>query len=212
MRCKLIFLGLLSAAYIFTFIGDGSAIQVVGGNNYSTHSYEQTQPAPPPPEEILPVIIHHPVSEIPSGKDFIITADIREIGMGTPIIHYRFGDSKKYITNVLKPKSPNNYEFKILAAALTDKKIEYYIEVITGSRVLATYRSAENPVVVSIKSSGGGNSLLIIGILLGIAIVGIKVASAANSGGKNQVRSETRGNKTFSKAGNKNQVLKAIRR
>jgi|GEM_PF-2419885 len=210
MLCKLIFPVFLLAAVIF--INTGAAIQVGGGHAYSTHSYEQTQPAPPPPEEVLPVIIHYPATEIPSGKDFIITANVKEIGMGTPIIHYRFGNSKKYITNVLKPKSPDNYEFRILAAALTDKKIEYYIEVITGSRVLATYRSAEDPVVVSIKSSGGGNSLLIVGLLLGIAIVGVKVVSAVKSGDPNQRRPEFKDKRTSDRASNKNQVLKAMRR
>lgn len=194
------------------FVNTGAAIQVGGGHTYSTHSYEQTQPAPAPPEEVLPVIIHYPVAEIPSGKDFIITANVKEIGMGTPIIHYRFGNSKKYMTNVLKPKSPGNYEFKILAAALTDKKIEYYIEVITGSRILATYRSAENPVVVSIKSSGGGNSLLIVGLLLGLAIVGVKVASAVKSNDPNHHRPEITVKKASGKPSKRDQSVKALRK
>jgi hypothetical protein len=152
-------------------ISPAYAIQM-GENNaaWSAHSYEQERPQPQ--EEIkedIPIIIHNPLPEIPSNKDFFIVATIRNIGAGTPIVHYRFGENKDYFTRVLHQSEPGEYGLKILSAALTDENIEYYIDVTTGARSLASFGSETNPVQVKIVSPRPMLWLIAAGILAAIS-------------------------------------------
>ncbi len=151
-----------------------NAMQVIDENAlWSSHSYEQERPAPEAVQsELIPEIIHNPQPQIPSTKDFYITASILNLGLGTPIIHYRFGDSKIYFTRVFRQTDPENYGFKILSAALNDDKLSYYIEVTTGTKTLATYGTSGNPVVVQIISPQPFNKYLIMTVGLIAAFLG----------------------------------------
>jgi len=154
-------------------VSPANAIQM-GENNaaWSAHSYEQQRPQPP--EEIkedIPIIVHNPMPEISSNKDFFIVATIRNIGAGTPIVHYRFGESRDYFTRVLHQSEPGEYGLKVLSAALTDDKIEYYIDVTTGARSLASFGSEANPVQVKIVSPRPMLWLIAAGILAAISIL-----------------------------------------
>ncbi|NLI16395.1 MAG: hypothetical protein GX409_08940 [candidate division Zixibacteria bacterium] len=143
------------AAVIIIMTNPAGSIQVAGyGSGYSLHSYDQTATETAVNQEVLPTIIHTPITEASTSEDFHITAAIQNLGLGVPVAHYRFGDAKKYSKNVMKPIRPDVYDFKILAAALNDKKIEYYIEVVDGSRSLATFGTADHPIVAVLKSPG----------------------------------------------------------
>ena len=156
------------------------AVQVVGsGQSYSTHSYEQVPPDVGLQKEILPKIIHHAPVEIPASKDFRIVTTITDLGLGVPIVHYRFGDSKKYFTSVLKPAGPETFDFKIMSAALNDDKIEYYFEVATGSRILAHSGSEIHPISVKITAPANNNVAVIIAILVIGALATFKLVNSA---------------------------------
>jgi hypothetical protein len=157
-----------------------ASFQVAGSSSgYSTYSYDQTPGETPANQEIFPTIIHSPIAEASTSEDFHITATIQNLGLGVPVAHYRFGNSKKYSKNVMKPIRPDEYDFRILAAALNDKKIEYYIEVVDGSRTLATYGTSTQPVTVGLNSPGHGwFYLIVISSLIGVFLVSKVIISS----------------------------------
>jgi len=167
---KYIFLNAIVIAMVFC--NYAGAIQVANPNQpWSSHSYEQAAPAPVQVlKEDKPIIIHTPPLEIPSNKDFYISAIIKEIGPGSPIIHYRFGDTKKYYTRLMHQEEPQIYAIKILSAALVDNKIDYYIEVSTGTKSLASMGTESDPMSVKITTHGLPSWIVVVGIL---AIIGV---------------------------------------
>jgi hypothetical protein len=178
MLRKLTFILIIGLA--MTMAQSARAFIVAGSENqYSSHSYEQAAPDTTTLAELLPEIIHNPLAEISPGQDFRIVATINNLGLGTPIIHYRFGNSKKYYTNVLKSAGPNVFDFKILSAALNDDKIDYYIEVSDGSRLLANYGTSKMPVSVKIDSSVSRTNIFVIIMLAIVAIIAVKAVSSA---------------------------------
>lgn len=167
-----------------TLAGKTGAFQVAGSEGqYSVHSYDQTAPNTSAQSEILPTIFHQPVTEISASEDFKITAGVQNLGLGVPIVRYRFGDSKKYFTNVLKPVRPDVYEFKIMSAALNDKKLDYYIEVVSGSRTLANFGTLAAPITVKVKSTGSNRLAIILGFMAIGTIIVIKVVGSARQSG-----------------------------
>ncbi len=164
---------LTSFAVILITANQAIPFQVAGSSTgYSVHSYDQTPTETATNQEILPTIIHFPIAEASTSEDFHITATIQNLGLGVPVAHYRFGNSKKYSKNVMKPIRPDEYDFRILAAALNDKKIEYYIEVVDGSRTLATFGTAAQPVAVGLNSPGHGwYYLIVISSLIGVFLI-----------------------------------------
>jgi hypothetical protein len=146
---------LTTGVFAILWLGPAQSFQVAGsGSNYSNHSYEQAPVDTMVQQEVLPTIIHFPVEEATKAEDFHIMATVENLGLGVPVVHYRFGDSPKYSKNVMKPIQPDVYDFKILAAALSESKISYYIEVVDGSRTLANFGTVTQPVIVGLKSSG----------------------------------------------------------
>jgi hypothetical protein len=162
---------LITGVFAILWFGPVQSFQVAGsGSNYSNHSYEQAPVDTVVQQEVLPTIIHFPVDEATKAEDFHITATVENLGLGVPVVHYRFGDSPKFSKNVMKPIQPDVYDFKILAAALSENKISYYIEVVDGSRTLANFGTVAQPVMVGLKSSGHGwlytlMSLIFVGAL-----------------------------------------------
>jgi hypothetical protein len=148
---------LITGVFAILWFGPAQSFQVAGsGSSYSNHSYEQAPVDTVIQQEVLPTIIHFPVEEATKAEDFHITATVENLGLGVPVVHYRFGDSPKYSKNVMKPIQPDVYDFKILAAALSESKISYYIEVVDGSRTLANFGTVAQPVTVGLKSGGHG--------------------------------------------------------
>lgn len=165
---------------IFIMANRAVPFQVAGSSGgYSVHSYDQTPAETPMNQEILPTIIHSPIAEASTSEDFHITATIQNLGLGVPVAHYRFGNAKKYSKNVMKPIRPDEYDFRILAAALNDKKIEYYIEVVDGSRTLATFGTNAQPVVVGLKSPGHSwFYIIVISSLIGAFLISKVIVSS----------------------------------
>lgn len=181
------FLALTILAVVIIYTPPVEPFQVAGsGSSYSTHSYEQTPVETAIQSEVLPTIIHTPAFEATTSEDFHITATIQNLGLGVPVAHYRFGDSKKFSKNVMKPIQPDVYDFKILAAALNNKKIEYYIEVVDGSRSLANFGTAAQPVAVGLKSPGHGWFYLIVAC----GLVGAFLVSKVLTNSRKQVAVE----------------------
>jgi hypothetical protein len=148
------------------------AIQVGNPNvAWSSHSYEQTRPQQAQAiKEDIPIIIHNPPSEISSNKDFVLEAIVKNIGIGTPIIHYRFGNSKDYYTRLLHQEEPGVFGLKIISAALIDRKIDYYFEVTTGAKTLASLGSESEPISIKIVTPGPPIWLIALGLF---AVAGI---------------------------------------
>lgn len=167
-------------AVAFIMANQAVPFQVAGSSGgYSVHSYDQTPTEKAMDQEILPTIIHSPMAEASTSEDFHITATIQNLGLGVPVAYYRFGNSKKFSKNVMRPIRPDEYDFRILAAALNDKKIEYYIEVVDGSRTLATFGTTSQPVVVGLKSPGHGwFYLVVISSLIGAFLVSKVIVSS----------------------------------
>jgi hypothetical protein len=170
---------LLSALAIAALLSNFAAAIQVGNPSkpWSSHSYEQTAPAPVQVvKEDKPIIIHTPPLEIPSNKNFHISAIIKDMGPGSPIIHYRFGDTQKYYTRLMHQEEPQIYSIEILSAALIDNKIDYYFEVSTGSKSLATLGTEADPLTVKIQTSGLPGWAIISGILALIGVLAIRPA------------------------------------
>lgn len=171
---------LTSFAVVTIMANQAASFQVAGsGSSYSAHSYDQTPAETPTNQEIFPTIIHSPIAEASTSEDFHITATIQNLGLGVPVAHYRFGNAKKYSKNVMRPIQPDVYDFRILAAALNDKKIEYYIEVVDGSRSLASFGTTTQPVIVGLNSPGHGwFYLIVISSLIGVFLVSKVIVSS----------------------------------
>ena len=153
------------------------AIQVGNPNvPWSSHSYEQTRPPQQAQviKEDIPIIIYNPPTEIPSNKDFLIAAIIKNMGAGTPVIHYRFGNSKKYYTRLLHQEEPGIYGLKIISAALVDRKMDYYFEVTTGAKTLASLGSESEPMSIKIVSSNPPILLIVLGLFAVASILLIR--------------------------------------
>jgi len=138
--------GLALAAVIALLAGDPGWTLANDSNNQ-----EPAQPQGILSDE-LPMISHSPLPEIRADDDFFIVATINNIGNGTPVVHYRFKDSEAYFTRTLHQSEAGIYGLKILSAALTNDKVEYYIEVTSGARTLATFGSESDPIEVKIAS------------------------------------------------------------
>ena len=168
---KVIFIAALMITFIFA--GQTMAVQVRGHKrNLVKQDYRRATKAQKKQQVALPEIIHNPPAEIPSTKDFRITARIKNLGLGLPVIYYRFGNDKRYFKRALKRTGDGNYEIDIMSAALTDNRISYYIAVSTGSKTLANYGSKESPVVVKIiHPKQSRNILFAILLIAGVAVV-----------------------------------------
>ena len=60
---------------------------------------------------------------------------------------------------------------------MTDNKIDYYIEVSTGSKILASYGTKDSPVTVKVNHPKQGKSILwLAALILGVAAV-VKVVA-----------------------------------
>jgi hypothetical protein len=163
---------MILALLAITYLADISEAVQASANtkSYSNHSYDQTGPkeeikGPPAPE-----ITHNPPLEIPSFQDYYITAMINNLGGGIPLIYYRFDGDKNYLRRAFRVKPSGEFEFKILSAALTGKKLDYYIEVATGSQVLASLGDKDNPMTVKIVAPVSNSIFLWVVIgLIGVA-------------------------------------------
>jgi hypothetical protein len=151
---------------------------------YSSHSYQQPKPVQQEVKEILPEIIHNPPLQIPSDKDFFINATINNLGLGVPIIYYRFDGDDNFYKRALRKGPSGQFQFKILSAALTGKKLEYYIEVSTGSKVLATLGTDTNPIKVAIIPPAHNTVILYLAIAAGVIGVLSKLFASLNNKNK----------------------------
>ncbi|MCD6161561.1 MAG: hypothetical protein J7K40_04000 [candidate division Zixibacteria bacterium] len=164
---------LLTVVFILMLAAQTWAIQLgKGKRNMAVHSYHQKKPKPEQKKEILPEIIHNPVFEIPSSEDFNISATIKNMGLGLPVVYYRFGNDKNFFKRALSRSESGKFELEIFSAALSDDKIDYYIEVTTGSKVLANYGSKDNPVTVKIIYPNQSKKILYAALFIfGIAVI-----------------------------------------
>lgn len=162
---------------------------------YSQHSYHQQKPAKLEIQVILPEIIHTPPLQISSTEDFFIAAQITNLETtgGIPIIYYRFDGDKDYFKRALRKSNSGQFQFKILSAALTGNKIEYYIEVSTGSKVLASLGDKNTPIQVAIV--GPAHNTVVLWLAIIAAAVGLlaKLVISANARSrKAKAREKTR--------------------
>jgi len=149
------------------------------GHDRAEHSYDRHKQEQAAPEVLLPEIIHNPPLQISSTEDFNINAKINNIGLGIPIIYYRFDGNKNYFKRAMHGTKESNCEFKILSAALTGDQLDYYIEVATGSEVLATLGSQDNPIKVRIIAPK--HNTVILYLAIGTAIAGLIARAAISS-------------------------------
>ena len=192
MRLKIAILAIMILALVS---GSVWAVQAAdAGRNYSSHSYHQQKQEKKVQQEILPEIIHHPPLQISSTEDFYITAEIKNLGNGIPIIYYRFdGDKNFYKRAMRKSTSSENFQFMILGAALTGKQFEYYIQVATGSRVLASLGDDKTPITVAILAPQHNSTILYLAVAA--VIIGLIVktfVSASNKSNKENNKEKTR--------------------
>ena len=150
---------------------------VDGKGGYSHHSYQQQKPQKQEVQVVLPEIIHTPPLQISSTSDFLISAQITNLEKtgGIPIIYYRFDGEKDYYKRAFHRVPSGRFEFKILSAALTGKKIEYYIEVATGSKVLASLGDEKVPIEVAIVGPVHNKVFLWAAIVAIVAAIVVKL-------------------------------------
>ena len=172
------FITIITMALTFLMVSQVGAIQQSKDRvRHSKHSLHQTKPKNEKKAVELPENIQNPVSEIPSTEDFTISATINNIGIGMPIIQYKFGSDKNYFKRALKRTESGDYEINIFSAALTDNKIDYYIEISTGSKTLANFGSENDPVTVQIIHPKQSKSIIwVILLAVGVFVV-VKVVS-----------------------------------
>jgi hypothetical protein len=149
------------------------AVKAADKRTYSNHSYHQQKPKPQEVKEILPEIIHNPPLQISSTEDFFVSATINNLGIGVPIIHYRFDGDNNYYKRALRKAPSGQFQFKILSAALTGKQLEYYIEVATGSKVLATLGTDINPIKVAIIAPA--HNMIMLYLAIAAAVIGLVI-------------------------------------
>jgi len=162
----------------FTASGGWAVKAVDGRGGYSQHSYHQTVPENNTNKELLPEIIHNPPLQIKSTDDFFINAQINNLGNGIPIIYYRFDGDDHYYKRAMRKSPSGHFQFKILGAALTGSRLDYYMQVATGSRVLATLGTEETPISVAIIAPQSKTTLLYFAIAAGLGFGVIKLVSA----------------------------------
>ena len=199
---------LITVIFISMLTAQVWAIQLEKGKkSLSTHSYHQKKPKQEVKKEILPVIIHNPVFEIPSSENFNISAAIKNLGLGLPIVYYRFGNDRNFFKRALARSKTGEFRLEILSAALTDDKIDYYIEVSTGSKTLANYGSKDSPVTVLITHPKQSKTIFYAALfVMGIAIIW-KVAVTQRAYYRTEQKRQIKTRKNFGKK----KVSRAVR-
>ncbi len=176
---KLAKTGILALLILAFTAGTGWGVKALDGRGgYSQHSYHQTVQVKQAKKELLPEIIHNPPLQIKSTDDFFIDAQINNLGNGIPIIYYRFDGDDHYYKRAMRKSPSGNFQFKILGAALTGDQLDYYMQVATGSRILATLGDEKVPISVAIVAPQGKTTLLYFAIAAVIGILAVKVVSA----------------------------------
>lgn len=174
-------IGILASMIIAFMSGAVWGVKALDGRGgYSKHAYHQTKPAKQVIKEVLPQIIHNPPLQIKSTEDFFINAQIKKLGNGIPIIYYRFDGDTRYYKRAMRKSPSGQFQFKILGAALTGSQIDYYIEVATGSRLLASLGDESVPISVAIISPESKTAILYFVFFAGIAGLVIKIVSLSN--------------------------------
>lgn len=200
---KTIKIGILTLLTITFSSGIVWGVKAIDGRGgYSQHSYDRTTSQNQNVEQQLPEIIHNPPLQIKSTEDFYINAKINNLGNGIPIIYYRFeGDNHYYKRAMRKSPTTGDFQFKILGAALTGSQLDYYIEVATGSRVLASLGSEETPISVAIIAPQSKTTILYFLMAAGAAILVVKFVSASNKKNKESlIKDKTKVTKTVNQA------------
>jgi hypothetical protein len=177
-------IGIIVLLAVATFANSAWAVKAADKRDYSNHSYHQQKPKQQEVKEILPEIIHNPPLQISSTEDFFVSAKINNLGIGIPIIYYRFDGDKNYYKRALRKAPSGQFQFKILSAALTGKQLEYYIEVATGSKVLATLGAKVSPIKVAIIAPAHNMIMLYLAIAAGVIGLIARIVISINSKSK----------------------------
>jgi hypothetical protein len=190
---------LISVAIIVIVAAPTWAVQMgKESRRHTKHSYHQTKLVKKE-KALPPEIIHNPIYEIPSTENFNITAEIKNISLGLPIVFYRFGDDKHFFKRALKKTDSGAFSLEILSAALTDNKVDYYIELSTGSKSLANYGTKEIPVSVEIIHPTQSTSIFYAALLVIGIIVTWKVVATQKAYYKAEKKKETQLRMKFKK-------------
>jgi hypothetical protein len=177
-------IGIIVLLAVAVLANSAWAVKAADKRGYSNHSYQQQKPKPEEVKEILPEIIHNPPLQISSTEDFFVSATINNLGIGIPIIYYRFDGDDNYYKRALRKGPSGQFQFKILSAALTGKQLEYYIEVATGSKVLATLGTDINPIKVAIIAPVHNMIMLYLAIAAGVIGLIAKLVISMNNKSK----------------------------
>jgi hypothetical protein len=118
-------------------------------------------------KEARTVMIHVPVESGERGEDLLLEARVRNRPpQAVVVIHYRHRQGEPFFTREMETVDDSTFTYKLPGYLLSDKNLEYYLEVISATQVHAQSGTYFQPHRVELISKTSKLSYLLWGSLL----------------------------------------------
>jgi hypothetical protein len=118
-------------------------------------------------KEAPTVMIHVPVESGERGEDLLLEARVRNRPpQAVVVIHYRHRQGEPFFTREMEMVDDTTFTYKLPGYLLSDKNLEYYLEVISATQVHAQSGTYFQPHRVDLISKTSKLSYLLWGSLL----------------------------------------------